>query len=289
MEVDLIIIHIGTIYPVHLDLCIKRILTQPNVKLHLIISESLIDSVTSKDIKISKVEDYINNNYLNFKINNYDLNFRDGFWQSTSSRFLILDEYVRRLRINSFFHIEHDNLIFGDLLYLKEKLISIKKNMFIVVDSESRAIPSIIFINDNKILSEFCDFMMINQDKNDMKNLFNFFILNDNVDNLPIIPTNYEYQLLSRIGERPSGKINYCNHYELLNCIFDGAAIGQYIGGVDPRNQDGDTRGFINETTIFDVSKNNYNKVNGEYFMVHHNRLIKITNLHVHSKNLEYF
>ena len=75
--------------------------------------------------------------------------------------------------------------------------------------------------------------------------------------------------------------------------IFDGAAIGQYLGGVDKRNQDGDTRGFVNETCI--VKYNNF-----EFFWIKKDNLyrphiyinlkyIPIINLHVHSKELNKF
>jgi hypothetical protein len=66
--------------------------------------------------------------------------------------------------------------------------------------------------------------------------------------------------------------------------VFDGRAVGQYIGGVDPRNIAGDTRGFINKDVPFDVSKINVKFSNDilptvcEYY--------PICNLHIHCKDL---
>jgi len=73
--------------------------------------------------------------------------------------------------------------------------------------------------------------------------------------------------------------------------IFDAAAIGQYIGGVDPRNIPGDTRGFINETCVV-----KYNDFTIEWtcgddgikrpFLCHENNKIPIFNLHIHCKRV---
>jgi hypothetical protein len=52
--------------------------------------------------------------------------------------------------------------------------------------------------------------------------------------------------------------IQYFNmNFLKFNGIFDGAAIGQYLGGVDKKNDPNDTRGFINETCL--IKYNNYN------------------------------
>jgi hypothetical protein len=81
--------------------------------------------------------------------------------------------------------------------------------------------------------------------------------------------------------------------YNNFNCIFDAAAMGQYLGGVDKRNIQGDTRGFVNETCVIKynncsfywIKKNNLFKphilVNLQY--------IPIINLHIHSKDLQNF
>lgn len=289
MGVDVILVHIGDNYPDYINDCIDQ-LVKYDIKVHLILNSSQINKPLRKDILLAKVEDYVNDQFSNFKIKGYDSSFRDGFWIYTSSRFFILNEYVKRNNIKDFFHIEYDNLIFSDLLDIRDNLLTIKdKNMFVVVDSESRVIPSFIFIKDSRILSEFCNYLMNNQNNNDMTNLFNYYLLNKEVDNLPIIPLDYKNELCSSLGIRPSGKINYSNHYELLNCIFDGAAIGQYIGGVDPRNQSGDTTGFVNETTIFNVSKNKYIFENGEIYMISSDDKIKVINLHIHSKKLKLY
>jgi hypothetical protein len=85
----------------------------------------------------------------------------------------------------------------------------------------------------------------------------------------------------------------YNKNFNDFNFIFDGAAIGQYLGGVDKRNIDGDTRGFINETCI--IKYNDYkfywlqeDKLYVPYILIN-NKFIRIINLHIHSKELQNF
>ena len=289
MDINIILIHIGSIYPNYINDCIIQ-LKNLNFNVHLIISENLIGYVPYNDINISKIEDYINEKYDSFSIQGYDKNFRDGFWCSTSSRFFILENYVKVKNIKNFYHIEYDNLIYDDLKHTTEILTKQKEDMFLVIDSESRCIPSIMFIKNYKILNELTNFILLNSNKNDMENLFRFYYLNrSNVGNLPILPTNNNIDLISKTGIKNSGNINYTNLFDDLNIIFDGAAFGQYVGGVDTRNDSSNTVGFVNETTIFDVSKLDISWEKKLPVITHNNKKIRICNLHIHSKTLNKF
>jgi hypothetical protein len=114
---------------------------------------------------------------------------------------------------------------------------------------------------------------------NDMKNLGKYFN-SSFIEPLPIISINENE--------------NYFNkNFKIFNNIFDAAAIGQYLGGVDKRNDINDTTGFINETCV--IKYNNYKfhwkKINDLWcpYIKIDNDLIKIINLHIHSKSLDNF
>jgi len=278
---DIILIHTGTEYPHYINDCILQ-LKKYKHNVHLIISKCLINMVTIDDIKKVIAEDYIDDKFNSFDIKNYDKNFRDGFWLSTSNRFFLLNTYTTKNKILNFFHIENDNLLFTNLVEVEKLLSGGVHEMSVVVDSEKRCIPSIMFFKSPTILNELCDYILRHQNNNDMENIFHFFNTNrDRVLNLPIIPHNYPLKNTSNN--------DYSNQFSIFNSIFDGAAIGQYLGGVDPRNDSGNTIGFINETTIFNPSNSEYEWEDGEIFMVYNDNRIKINNLHIHSKNLEKF
>ena len=58
----------------------------------------------------------------------------------------------------------------------------------------------------------------------------------------------------------------YNENFQEFNSIFDAAAIGQYLGGVDPRNSPGDTRGFVNETCVVNYDKYEFTWIKKENF-----------------------
>lgn len=186
---------------------------------------------------------------------------------------------------------KNDVLMYSDLLDVHNKLTNIDKEIHLVVNSETRCIPSIIFFKSPSIANKLCNYIITNNTRNDMVNLYCFFNENKEiVGNLPIIPNNVDVNLVNMGGTIASGLINYSNLFTELESVFDGACIGQYLGGVDPRNNPSDTIGFINETTIFDVSIFKYEFINGEPFMILSNDTkVKINNLHIHSKKLQKF
>ena len=90
-----------------------------------------------------------------------------------------------------------------------------------------------------------------------------------------------------------------------LKYIFDGASIGQFLGGIDPRNK---ARGiisfinkikkifkkeeeinFINKDSNINISEWEIKWINNKPYKKANNYLIPIMNLHIHAKNLKKF
>ena len=104
------------------------------------------------------------------------------------------------------------------------------------------------------------------------------------IQNFPIFPSNFA---------NTKEEIYVSENFNLFNLIFDAAAMGQFLGGVDPRNIPGDSSGFINETCVIKYDKY---KFIWEYqddvkkpFLVINDTKIPIFNLHIHSKQLKRF
>lgn len=215
------------------------------------------------------------NNY-NFNIcSQLDKSFRNGFWHLCSLRFFYIYSYIEKYNIKNCIHLENDVISYVN--FNKIEHLFNKKRIYVTFDSETRVIPGIMFIPDLETFTPIIQNYNVNL--NDMQNLACF---NDNIiEYLPII---------SEINEKTIYNKNF-NHF---NCIFDAAAMGQYLGGIDKRNQDGDTRGFVNETCI--IKYNNYSfywlqEENNNYapYVIINNKLVKILNLHIHSKDLYKF
>ena len=151
------------------------------------------------------------------------------------------------------------------------------------MDSDKRCIPGIVYIPHFSLLEN----LIANYDfrKNDMINMSMFFKRNmDICESFPIIKRNKYYDRDDLYNESLSR----------FEGVFDGAAMGQYLGGIDPRNRSGDTRGFINETCV--VKYNHYKFVwieKGDKLFYPHiiidDENIPIYNLHIHCKRLGNF
>ena len=100
--------------------------------------------------------------------------------------------------------------------------------------------------------------------------------------------------LRSQIGHVTSEPAKYWRNFDVLGTVFDAAALGQFLGGVDPRNDPRSSAGFVNESCLFDPrlvkprmiadSENRKVPVIETSSGIH-----KVANLHVHSKRLQSF
>lgn len=250
---------------------------------HLLKLEHNVHMITEKDFfphldkykKLICIYDTSKINIDSFNKNSrLDKNFRNGFWENTSKRIFYLYEFMKLYNIKNVLHIENDVLLYNKMEYNMENKI------YLVMDSVNRCIPSIMYIPDYRHLTKLIEKYIF--DKNDMVNLANFYNKNrENILTFPIINDG-------------KAKSMYNENYDTFQSIFDGAAIGQLLGGVDPRNISGNTIGFVNETC--EIKYNNYefkwvlNKDNIKVPFVNiDNKWILINNLHIHSKNLKSF
>ena len=141
------------------------------------------------------------------------------------------------------------------------------------------------FINKN-VGSRFNDMQLLSKYKQEYPSM---------IKSLPIIFPEYTNDNIlesDKYGKSKDPEMFY-KEYHKFESIFDAAAIGQYIGGCDPKNKTSG-EGFINETCIFDCQKLN---INWEYdserrtipVAEFNNNKYVINNLHIHSKNLSKF
>ena len=202
-----------------------------------------------------------------------DNKFRNGFWNNTAKRLFLVYEYMKINKLKNVIHLENDVLLYSNMNY------NFDTKIHITMDSKDRCIPGIIYIPKYDLFTKLIE----NYDftKNDMINLEKFYTKNkDIVKTFPIIDDSIENCI-------------YNENFQEFNSIFDGAAIGQYLGGVDPRNITGDSKGFVNETCEIKYDKYTFKwlKKKDDYFpyIEINNKLIPINNLHIHCKSLENF
>jgi hypothetical protein len=238
-------------------------------KFNSLFENANIDLINIEDI----LPDYTS---LAYRITN---TFRGGFWILANYRFIAIYEYMKKFNISNILHIENDVLIYKNMDTLK---FHNTKKLLLTMDCENRCIPGLMFIPSNEILKRCLDIFDTNL--NDMQNFSKcYYKLNDYIDTLPIFIENNENNTTQMITK----------NFKYYNCIFDAAAIGQYLGGVDPRNIPGNTKGFVNETCVIDYSKHKiiWKKENNKTipYIIIDAIEYAIVNLHIHCKDLRQF
>jgi hypothetical protein len=250
-----------------------------NIKNLLLFNNNNITVITNKEF-FNNFNNYpvtlINCNELsdnNFNINSQlDKGFRNGFWHYCSLRLFYIYSYIKQNNLEHCIHIENDVLTYIDFEDIKENF---KENkVYATFDCNTRVIPGIIYIPNYQSFELILN--TYNFNINDMENLAK---CNESIIlPLPIFP------IIN------GNTVKFNKLYFDFNMIFDAAAIGQYLGGVDPRNIPGDTKGFVNETCVIKYNKYKFEwiKINNLYVphLVIGITKYRICNLHIHSKNL---
>lgn len=184
---------------------------------------------------------------------------------------------MEKYNLTNCIHIENDVLLYYNINTLKNYFND--NYLYIPFDTYKRNIASIMYIPNCSIFKNVLD--KYDFTKNDMENFAYIKFNTGLIQNMPIFPnifvTSKEESFVSE-------------NFNTFNVIFDAAAIGQFLGGVDPRNITGDTTGFVNETCVIKYNKYNFvweieDNIKKPYLVIN-NIKFKIFNLHIHSKNL---
>ena len=229
--------------------------------------------------------------------------FRGGFWVSTTARFYYIGILMEIFDLENVFHIENDVLLYNSAIKIYKNICKyfhtdkIEK-ICMVQDSPNRVIPSILYFPNVKCINGLTEYITSE-----------LVISNSFINDMDILGS---YQDKLELPFKPDGDF-----------IFDGAAFGQYLGGVDYKNisircdkndivnnqknlliqYNNHTRGFVNETALVKPNLYNYFKSNVlldhlknpiKVYTLEKNdktniKLCEIVNLHIHSKQLYQF
>lgn len=209
--------------------------------------------------------------------------FRGGFWLHTTSRFFVLTDYIRHNKLQNVVHFENDVVPYFDPA---DKLTAFQAYApFAVPLDRNRAIASIVWIADESVASLLSQHLATIPAANDMEALNHFCLRYPDVAKpLPTIPASYAQSK----GLNPQ---RYCQGLELFGGVFDAAAIGQYVGGVDPQNNPHDSRFFVNESSDLDMRECDFRWNVSEGVRSPSLGLgsanIPVLSLHAHCKNLQ--
>ena len=202
-----------------------------------------------------------------------------SFWKLSSLRFEVLSDFIISRKINSFFHAEIDNLIFN-INSLENKLNKVGNGIFAPRDDYDRALGSFFYCNDNSSIKEIIKlYKPPYKVLNDMHALGLYSQLNSKFFSLPTESFENNKLLWDIINPLSLGG------------IFDAAAIGQYLLGVDPNNvkYEPTYNLFENEKAKIDFNQLDFSTDGIDIYIKPsiNNDFYKLYNLHVHSKNIK--
>ena len=192
--------------------------------------------------------------------------FRDGFWIMTTLRFFYVEAYMRTYASTYVAHVENDVMLYMPPTTLRTYFT--EGRVGCVQDAPNRVVPSIVLFPSQAEAAALCDHLI-----KTVESTWSF--LND-MQLLACFPGRKELSLFPKD-----------------DWVFDAAAIGQYLGGIDPRNANpsprtpytNTTRGFVNETCIFKPNTCTWTRTPDGYTT----GACKVANLHIHSKQLYQF
>jgi hypothetical protein len=173
-----------------------------------------------------------------------------------------LEDVVNMLGDAPTIHLEGDVLLFVDASELAKRLSAIYTSLATTFDHPDRAVPGIFFAQGAAGIRTLNEFTLLQLAKGDLGPLNNDMTIladfrkqkgNSALSALPVIPPNYSGEFVNALGERADDPDFLSRDAQRLGLVFDAAALGQHIGGTDPRNNRFDDRGFINEKSVYRI------------------------------------
>ena len=305
-DYSIVFIHIGKEIPLYLEDAVAQARSfNSDCDIILIANETAID--VHKSLFPDNTLTYISCESLQKSPEHFqflsttqsDIHSRDGFWRYTSECFLYLYDFMEQYQMFNVFHLEYDNMLYADL----GELLPIFENLYPGIagtfDNDQRCIPGFVYASSPSAMKSLsaCFASSASKSLNDMEVLALFKNTHspNEIYHLPILTREYaaSFPLVSPFGHTVKSKNPYFFGIDFFHSIFDAAALGQFLGGIDPRNGPS-IPGFINESCVFNPALLTIEWLSDEQnrlvpYLLDNGNLYRINNLHVHSKELQKF
>jgi hypothetical protein len=231
------------------------------------------------------------------KTREMDQEFRAGFWRFSLERLLALAMHHEKYPKEDMLHIESDVLLLPNFPFSQFRQLD--KISWTRVDS-TRDVATLIYIPSNSDSSQFRRDILREISRfnspDDMTVLR--LIAEGNTSTYGLLPTvpNRNSNLMGRNLGIPEQAMDLLSEgSRVFGGIFDAAAIGVWLTGTDPRNYFGVTKRFFQNATD---NVTDYIRPGLVNFEIDHSGTLVVSengqstpvfNLHIHSKNPDYF
>jgi len=294
MACPFILIHMGPIFPEHVNTCIGQIRKwNPGARIVFVADEAHREKVSGCEfVPLESVQRGVKRVTFQERCI-LDSNFRGGFWKYSTERLFVLEDYLQQSGISECIHLENDNMIYFDALQMLPTLRNEYTGLAAPYLGRGELTFGILYVKNTLALHDMNVFILglSHTGDNEMRLGCRFFLMNrEEADFLPTVSNECEI--------RDSDYVFATAHGEAFRGVWDAAAYGQYLGGIDERNGAGRQVGFVNETCAFRTDQFEFTwalSASGDgdglkYPRAHrHGHSWPIYVLHVHSKQLQEF
>jgi hypothetical protein len=168
-------------------------------------------------------------------------------------------------------------MLYYDLRNLLDELKETYPGGALTFLNNELVIPGLMYFRDSEAVKEMVEYFSQpgHLKNNDMLSLADYAKKTGNLKALPVINMQVPECPMAAVGA------------EDLQVMFDAAAYGQFLTGIDPRNSGNkNTTGYVNEDSCFNVRNVSIVWEKIDDLLVPMVNGIQLVNLHVHSKDL---
>lgn len=215
------------------------------------------------------------------------MNFRKGFWYSTTARFFALQKFMQTIPHEPIIQIEADVWLSDLFPFGKFKNLPPEVQIAFPLESENTGVASILYLKDlesaNLLVEVTREQQAIYKSVSDMQILGTIYV--KCLMNTLVLPTATKNSMSITSGASQRVRDDICKNIEYFGGIFDGTTYGLYIFGEDPRNHRGRIITHRNqEHHLIQCSQSKF-IINHDSIGIMESGFVQIFNLHVHSKN----
>jgi len=296
--------------PVYIKYCLYQIRLFFDGDIYLIIDDlqsPIINDIILYNIKIIPYSGVISKEFLEFYGQHKDTivefpqcGTRSKLLMRAFERFFLLHNLMEQHNLINIFFMEIDNLIYDNPNNWSEQFS--KKGMCYMYDNEDRFATGVCYFKNVSYLKSFLDSIYMYVSKypdcyHEMAVLADHYKSENNNDIL-ILPTHSGDTSKNPIFHKNNGKLNpltYVNFQLFSNSVFDAAAMGIWLFGIDPVHTGGKILPKTKGPHFSHIEYSEYefkwetdsNGRNIPFINFGNGEWIHINNLHIHSKELQ--
>jgi hypothetical protein len=302
-------VHLGPAIPSWLGWALKQVRLFNACPVHVVTSREALAGFAFESalgIATHAIEDLgISEKQRRFRqISPFDKDYRGGFWSFTTERFFALESAMAALNLEHVVHLENDVMLYAGVDALTPHFERFYPGIAATFDNDARCVPGFLYIRNLAAIGRLTAFILdvlprLRPEQrartNDMALLGAFRSQGEAaIGALPIVPPDYPHPLRSPMGHIPRDPKLYSRHFDIFKTVFDAAGFGQYLGGIDPRNDPRPSHGFINESCVANAHALRTRMIDdpqcGRIPVIETaGGVHRVANLHIHSKSLQRF